>query len=82
MPFDSFAVKCLCKELTETITDSKIEKVYQPEKDEIHLLLRKPGFSARLLISADSSNPRMHLTESAKDNPISAPMFAKAPCGR
>jgi predicted ribosome quality control (RQC) complex YloA/Tae2 family protein len=75
MPFDSIAISCLSRQLSDAILGSKIEKVYQPEKDEIHLLLRKPGFSGRLLISADTSNPRVHLTSSAKENPITAPMF-------
>lgn len=75
MPFDSIAIKCLCHELSGKIVESKIEKIYQPEKDEIHLLLRKQSSNCRLLISADSSNPRIHITGSAKENPLTAPMF-------
>lgn len=75
MPLDSTAVACICSELKNKIVNGKIEKIQQPERDEIVLSIRNTGAHYRLLISADTANPRIHLTEYRKDNPMTAPMF-------
>lgn len=65
----------LC-ELKEKITEGRISKINQPEKDELSILIRsKDNKNYRLLISASSSFPKIHLTEINKTNPLTAPMF-------
>lgn len=75
MPFDAIAVSAVVSELGSKIVGGKIEKVHQPEKDEIRLFVKCDKKNYILLISADSQNPRIHLTEHQKQNPMEAPMF-------
>ena len=75
MPFDAIAVSAVVSELSDKIAGGKIEKVHQPEKDEIRLFIKNEKKSYILLISADSQNPRIHLTGHTKQNPMEAPMF-------
>lgn len=75
MPFDAIAVSAVVKELNEKLVGGRIEKIHQPEKDEIRLFIKADKKTYTLLISADSGNPRIHLTDFAKHNPPQAPMF-------
>lgn len=75
MPFDGFTVNSLVHELNNTILDGKVEKIYQPEKDELLFIIRKLKNNFRLLISANPSLPKFHLMEEKKDNPLIAPSF-------
>lgn len=59
----------------ESLLGARVDKVQQPEKDEIDLTLRKKGGGGRLLLSASAAHPRIHLTRAAKENPFAAPMF-------
>lgn len=75
MPFDAIAVSAVVSELSDKIAGGRIEKIHQPEKDEIRLFVKNDKKNYILLLSADSQNPRIHLTEHAKQNPMEAPMF-------
>ena len=75
MSLDGIVLNNVCMELKSTLIDCKVDKVYQPEKDEIHLNIRTKGKNMRLLISASSNNPRVYFTENQKSNPQSPPMF-------
>ncbi len=55
--------------------DGRIEKIYQPERDEILFNIRTLSGHERLVISANSAHPRIHLTHEQKQNPITAPLF-------
>ena len=75
MPFDGFVTKCISEELNIILAGGRIEKIQQPERDEIHLVIRNNGQNHRLLISSNAASPRIHLTTGAKENPEKAPMF-------
>lgn len=75
MAFDGILLSCVINELKDKTLDGRIEKIYQPEKDEIHLSIRCMGNNYRILLSASPNNARIHLTEITKSNPLSAPMF-------
>ncbi len=75
MALDGIFLKLLLKEIEQYALDARIEKVYQPGKDEIVLALRGRGFAGKLLISANSSMPRLHFTSYAPENPSSPPML-------
>ncbi|GKX66132.1 Rqc2 family fibronectin-binding protein [Inconstantimicrobium mannanitabidum] len=74
MAFDGIFLHKIINTLNNELIGKKIDKVNQPEKDEIHLSIRNMK-KVKLLISASSSYPRMHLTKQTKPNPIQAPMF-------
>ncbi len=75
MPLDGLTLSFVERELRETLLDGRIEKVTQPEKDMLVLLIRANGKNHRLLLSAAPSFARVHLTEVAYQNPLDAPMF-------
>lgn len=75
MPFDGMTIHILTDEIKNTILESKVDKIHQPEQDEIVLHLRKDRKTYKLLLSADSNLPYFSLTELKKENPIQAPMF-------
>ena len=75
MPFDGIVTKCIAEELNYRLNSGRIEKVHQPERDEIHIIIRSQGENHRLLISANPSNPRIYLTQRTKENPAAAPLF-------
>ena len=60
------------QELERDCTGAKIEKIYQPDRDELILLLRG---NRRLLLSANAGSCRVQLTTAASPNPPSPPMF-------
>lgn len=75
MALDGIYLYSLICELKSTIIGCKVDKINQPEKDEIIISLRGDKFNTKLLISASSIYPKMHLTDNSKPNPIKAPMF-------
>ena len=75
MPFDAIALRCVTIELDNVLSGGRIEKIYQPERDEIWITVKNGRKNHKLLISADSSNPRIYLTDNTKPNPAAAPMF-------
>ncbi len=75
MSFDGIVTRSIAIELNEKLKGAKIDKIYQPERDEIIIGLRTISDSYKLLMTASSSNPRIHLTTQKKENPITAPLF-------
>ena len=75
MAFDAGMLSFVLNEINETVGGGKVEKVYQPARDEIVLLLRNFGTSRRLLINAGSRCPRINITEQKSENPQKAPML-------
>lgn len=74
MALDGLFLHKLTGEL-KTAEGMHIDKIYQPSNDELVLLLRRPGETKRLLISAAAANSRIHFTESRPENPATPPMF-------
>lgn len=75
MAFDACLLYALINEINNIAGGGRIEKVYQPERDEIILQMRTHQGGKRLLINAGSNNPRMCFTNISKENPMQAPMF-------
>ena len=75
MAFDAGMLACVLDEITRTGQGGRIERVLQPERDEIVLQMRTTEGGKRLLINAGSNNPRIGFTESQKENPQQPPMF-------
>lgn len=76
MAFDAGMVLAVTRELNETLGgNARIDKITMPERDEIHFLLHSMRENYRLVVSASSSCPRLHLTDTVKENPASPPSF-------
>ncbi len=75
MAFDSICVKKTVAELENTILEGRIDKIHQPEKDELLIVFRTFGNTYRLVLSASANNARVHFTDRTKENPKTPPMF-------
>lgn len=75
MALDGVLLNCIMEELEDKIIGGRIDKIHQPEKDEIHIGIRANNQNFKLLISASSNYPRIHLTMLQKSNPLSPPVF-------
>ncbi|MEG1683899.1 MAG: NFACT RNA binding domain-containing protein [Oscillospiraceae bacterium] len=72
MPLDAICLRAVVEELRPRIVGARIDKVQQPVRDQIVLLLRG---NLRLLLGAGANAPRLQLTELLRDNPAAPPMF-------
>ncbi len=75
MSFDAGLVSAVVWELNSRIIGARVEKVLQPERDEIVFMLHSGHENLRLVLSSGTNNPRFHLTQRVKENPMVAPMF-------
>ena len=75
MAFDAGMLACTLSEIKKLALGARIEKVYQPERDEIILQMRSIEGGKRLLINAGSNNARIGFTTLPKENPQNPPMF-------
>ncbi len=74
MALDAVAIRAVTGELG-CLVGGRVDKIYQPERDEIVIHIRTREETYRLVISASTAHPRIHLTNSAKKNPATAPLF-------
>ena len=75
MAFDAGMLSCVLHEIKEESLGARVEKVYQPERDEIILQIRSKSGGRRLLINAGANNPRIGFTTVQKENPQNPPML-------
>ncbi|MCL2573090.1 MAG: NFACT family protein [Defluviitaleaceae bacterium] len=77
MAYDGIMIAAVTHELSEKLINGRIDKIHQPENDEIVLAIRSRGANHRLLLCANASFARAHLVMGAaqKENPLTAPMF-------
>ena len=75
MPLDALYLTAVAEELRRAVVGGKIDKIYQPTRDEIVLFLRGQGENLKLLLSANPGHPRAHLTTLNRENPDKPPMF-------
>ena len=75
MGSDFLALSALADELNAALKGARTDKIVQPETDEIRLYLRAGGRSRCLVASCNAGAPRIHLTETRKKNPVTAPNF-------
>lgn len=75
MAFDGLAISGLVHEFNQDLTGGRITKIYQPENDELILIIKNNGGTFRLLLSASASLPLAYMTQSQKNNPATAPNF-------
>lgn len=75
MPLDAICLGAVTNELNQALAGCRIEKVYQPDRDEIMLQTRGQGGAKRLLLSIAAGAPRVHFIDAARENPAAPPMF-------
>lgn len=72
MPLDAICLRAVTKELEGQLLGARIDKVQQPARDQIVLLLRG---NLRLLLNAGANQPRIQLTRELRENPAEPPML-------
>lgn len=75
MAFDGITIAALVREFSDTLTGGYIQKIAQPEPDELLLTIKNSRKNYKLLLSASASLPLLHLTEHPKPSPMTAPNF-------
>lgn len=75
MAFDGLLIHHLCAELKNVLIGGRIDKIFQPEKDELSLGIRGQGTHYDLFISTEASMPYFTIKDQRKENPATPPMF-------
>jgi len=63
------------QEISQHILGGRVDKITQPEPDEIVIAIRGRGENHKLLLTTQSTAPRLHFTGLHKQSPMKAPMF-------
>ena len=75
MPLDAVCLTAVVQELRRELLGGRIDKIYQPTRDEVVLAVRGSRGNVRLLLSSNPAHPRAQLTALSRENPETPPMF-------
>ena len=75
MWLDGIFLNSIKYDLHKKLMDGRVDKIHQPDKNEIVIAIRSGGENHKLLMTAASSSPRLHLTNVTRKNPQEPPMF-------
>ena len=75
MAFDAFFLSAVLDDIRREALGSRVEKIHQPARDTIILLLRTEKGRQKLLLAANPAAPRLQLTTASPENPAEPPMF-------
>ena len=75
MPLDGITCQLLANDLNDTLSGSRIDKIFMPDRHSVVLHIRTQQGVKKLLICADPSLPRIMLAEDVRDNPALPPSF-------
>ena len=73
MPMDGLTVGFAARELNRILQGGRVDKITQPERDAVVLVIRAGSENHRLLLCASPNNARCHLTKAAFSNPLEPP---------
>ena len=73
MPMDGLTAGFAARELNETLRGGRVDRITQPERDTVVLVIRAGGANHRLLLCASPNNARCHLTMGSFSNPLEPP---------
>ena len=75
MALDAIFLKCLKNEIKSEAVGMRVEKIHQPSREEILLVLRGRNGAKKLLLSARANSPRINFTNYSVENPKTPPML-------
>ena len=75
MAYDACMMRAVLSEYGRRFAEAKIEKVVQPQNDEVDFLIHSGRTSTRLVFNVGPNSPRLQLSSVQKENPLKAPMF-------
>jgi len=75
MSFDGITLNAVKQELENTLVNSRVDKVYQPDRQTVILKFRTRCGGHNLLVSCRADAARIHLTDTRPKNPLQPPVF-------
>ncbi|NEX01108.1 Predicted component of the ribosome quality control (RQC) complex, YloA/Tae2 family, contains fibronectin-binding (FbpA) and DUF814 domains [Pseudobutyrivibrio sp. NOR37] len=75
MALDGISIHALVDEFNNLLLNGKINKISQPEREELLITINTQNGNKRLLISANASLPFIYITDENKPAPATAPGF-------
>lgn len=75
MSFDGMVMRAVAHETNEVLKGGRVTKIYQPYSTDLLLVIRSGGKNHQLLLSANPSYARVHITQESYANPKEPPMF-------
>lgn len=75
MPMDGLTLGFVAGELKNLLIGGRVDRVTQPERDEIILTIRSRQENHSLLITTNANSARLNLTWTKKNNPLEPPAF-------
>lgn len=75
MGMDAICLSAVLDEVRSAVVGGRIDKIYQPARDEVILQVHGPRDNVRLLFSASPAHPRVQITDLPRENPAEPPMF-------
>ena len=73
MPMDGLTAGFAARELDRMLTGGRIDRITQPERDTVVMVIRNDNTNRKLLLCASPNNARCHLTDSNFANPLEPP---------
>ena len=75
MPQDAFTLRYLCAELNSTFSGGKVNRIIQPNADELVLTVYTGKRTEKLLLDVNPAAPRIGVITDDKESPLTAPNF-------
>ena len=75
MPQDAFTLKYLCEELNILFKGGKVNKIVQPNNEQVILTVYTGKKTEKLLLDVNPAHPRIGVTEAQFESPLTAPNF-------
>lgn len=75
MAFDGIVISNIVKDMADRLVGGRIYKIYQPETDEINLVVKNHGTTYRFMLNASATLPLVYFINENKQNPATAPNF-------
>ena len=75
MPYDAGVAAAVCFELNQKTAGGRIEKIFQPLREQIILNIYSKGERFNLCLDADANSPKVYITNQTAENPPSMSMF-------
>ncbi len=75
MALDGIFLRHIKKEIEQTALGARVSQIYQPNRDELVLILRGYEGSKKLLLSSRANSPRVNFCVKTPENPAQPPMF-------
>ena len=73
MPMDGLTAGFAARELDRTLKGGRVDRITQPERDAVVMVIRAGSENHKLLLCASPNNARCHLTSGTFSNPLEPP---------